>query len=242
MASSPHPGVDRRQVPDSFESAFADWRASMPPSGDAALLAALRRGDERAFAALVDAYSPALLRVALGHVSSRAVADEVVQETWLGVVKGLPGFEGRSSLKTWIFTILMNIARTRGVREGRSLPFSALGPQDDDGAPAVDPDRFLPADHERFPGHWALPPTRWTAPEDGVCEGETRAIALGAIAALPDPQRTVITLRDVEGWPAAEVCEALELSEGNQRVILHRARARVRSALERHFDAVTPAA
>jgi RNA polymerase sigma-70 factor (ECF subfamily) len=204
-----------------------------------ALLRALRRRDDEAFAALVDAYSPALLRLAMTYVRTADVAEEVVQETWLGVIRGLDGFEGRSSLRSWIFTILKNTAISRGERERRSMPMSALVAEDDDG-PALDPDRFLSAAHPRYPGHWAIGPTAWPIPEEGLLSGETREVIAGAIRELPPVQRAVIALRDVEGWPPEEVCEALEVSEVNQRVLLHRARTKVRAALERYFGAVEP--
>jgi RNA polymerase sigma-70 factor (ECF subfamily) len=208
------------------------------------LIAALRRGDERAFAALIDACHPALLRVAMAHVPSRAVAEEVVQETWLGVLRGLDRFEGRCALKTWIFRILTNIARTRGAREQRAVPFSALAATEGVDEPSVDPERFFPADHPLLPGHWSLPPTRWQTPEQQLLSGESQRVVLAAIADLPPAQRTVIGLRDIDGWPAREVCEALGISEGNQRVLLHRARTKVRAALERYQAALesTPSA
>jgi RNA polymerase sigma-70 factor (ECF subfamily) len=205
---------------------------------DERLIAALRAGDERAFAALVDRHSPALLRVAMAYVPSPAVAEEVVQETWIAVMRGIDGFEGRSSLKTWIFRILANVAMRGGSRERRSVPFATLAAAEDTGEPSVDPDRFLPADHELFPGHWMLMPTRWPTPEEGLLSGETRAVIVAAIDELPKAQRTVIALRDIEGWSAEEVCAALELSAGNQRILLHRARTRVRAALEDYFGAV----
>ena len=203
------------------------------------LVARLKRGDESAFAELISAYSPALLRVAQARVRTRAVAEEVVQETWLAVLHGLDGFEGRSSLKTWIFRILTNIAITRGTRESRCLPFSSLAASEaDESDDAVDASRFLPADHDRWPHHWALGPTRWQTPEEGLLSGETRDCILRAVESLPPAQRTVITLRDIEGWPSEEVCEALGVSEGNQRVLLHRARSKVRAAVEEYFGAM----
>jgi RNA polymerase sigma-70 factor, ECF subfamily len=193
---------------------------------DRRLLDALMAGDEQAFADLVRRYQSPLLRVAMSYVRPRSAAEEVVQETWLGVLRGLPGFEGRSSLRTWIFRILANRARTRGARESRSVPFSALG--DGDADAAVDPARFA-AD-----GSWASPPPG-DIPDAALLTAEARVLVLMAIEQLPPQQRAVITLRDVEGWSAAEVREALELSEGNERVLLHRARAKVRAALEPYF-------
>jgi RNA polymerase sigma-70 factor (ECF subfamily) len=206
---------------------------------DRELIDALRHGDEAAFCSLVDAHSPALLRVAMSYVPSRAVAEEVVQETWIAVMRGIDRFEGRSSLKTWIFTIMTNIASRGGGRERRSAPFSALA-REEQGAPSVDADRFLPADHDRYPNHWALGPTRWPTPEEGLLSGETRRVILSAVEALPPAQRAVIALRDIEGWGSEDVSEALAISQGNQRVLLHRARAKVRAELERYFGAVEP--
>ena len=206
---------------------------------EARLIEALKRGDEAAFKMLIDTYSSSLLRVARAYVGSRAVAEEVVQETWLGVLRGLDRFEGRSSLKTWIFKILTNVASTRATRERRSVPFSSLADREAaEGEAAVDPERFLPADHDRWPHHWALGPTAWPTPEQGLLAAESRELILKAIEELPPAQRTVISLRDIEGWPSEEVCSALEISEGNQRVLLHRARAKVRNALEGYFGAV----
>jgi RNA polymerase sigma-70 factor, ECF subfamily len=196
---------------------------------EAELVAALRAGDEAAFAELARSYNASLLRVAQIYVSSRAVAEEVVQETWLAVLQGLDRFEGRSSLKTWIFRILANRAKTRAIREGRTIPFSSLQP-DRVPEPAVDPDRFRDPEDGRWPGHWASPPQAW--PEERLLAGETRDKLAAAIESLPASQRAVISLRDIEGWSAEEVCNALEISETNQRVLLHRARAKVRTALE----------
>jgi RNA polymerase sigma-70 factor (ECF subfamily) len=206
---------------------------------DRDVIDALRRGDEAAFRALIDLHSPALLRVAMSYVPSRAVAEEVVQETWIAVIRGIDGFEGRASLKTWIFTILTNIASRGGGRERRSTPFSALARDEEGGGPSVDPDRFLPSDHDRYPNHWAVAPTRWPTPEEGLLSGETRQVILSAIEALPPAQRTVISLRDIEGWDSDEVSKALQISAGNQRVLLHRARSKVRAALERYYDGLT---
>jgi RNA polymerase sigma-70 factor (ECF subfamily) len=192
---------------------------------DARLIEALRARDERAFREVVDAWSPALLRVAMTYVPSRAAAEEVVQETWIAVLRGLDGFEGRSSLKTWVFRILANVAMRGGGRERRSVPFSALEPEGE----SVDPGRFLPEDHERWPGHWALPPAPWPTPHEGLLAGETREVIVAALEALPPAQRIVIALRDIGGWSSDEVAEALDISPGNQRVLLHRARSALRA-------------
>jgi RNA polymerase sigma-70 factor (ECF subfamily) len=201
---------------------------------DAEIVAALKLGEERVFADLVDAYSPGLMRMAQLFVRDRAVAEEVVQETWLGVLHGIDRFEGRSALKTWIFRIAVNTAKTRGQREARSIPFSAAIRDDE---ASVDPDRFLPADH-RYPGGWMMGPSDWRTPEAQLLEGETRDAILHAIDRLPDAQKAVITLRDLEGCPAEEVTEALGISDGNQRVLLHRARSKIRGAIEEHLGAV----
>ena len=198
---------------------------------------ALRYGDEAAFASLLDQYHASLVRLAQIYVSSQAVAEEVAQETWLGVLQGLDRFEGRSSLKTWIFHILTNRAKTRGQREARSVPFSDLI----DAAleldePSVDPSRFRPPDDPDWPGHWAANPQSWDqVPEQQFLSQETKERILTAIAILPPNQREVITLRDIEGWNSAEVCTVLGLSEANQRVLLHRARSKVRRTLELYF-------
>src|SRR6476619_2545314 len=201
---------------------------------DARIVKALRARDERAFAELMRMYNASLLRVALIYVASRAVAEDVVQETWIGVLNGIDRFEGRSSLKTWIFRILTNIAKTRGQREGRTVPFSALERPDAVPEAAVEADRFLPPDHERWPGHWASRPEPW--PEERLLAAETRAVVEDAIDRLPPAQRAVISLRDIEGWSSDETRNALGVSETNQRVLLHRARSKVRQALEDYFS------
>ena len=203
------------------------------------LIEALRRGDEEAFAKLVDELSPALLRVAMTHVPSRAVAEDVVADTWLGVIRGIDRFEGRSSLRTWIFQILLNTARTRGKRERRTLPFSVFTRRGEEGRdePAVDPSRFQGRRGEQ-PGAWARPPIEWSSPEEKLESDETRQVLLEAISELPPRQRDVITLRDVLGYSSEEARNILDLTETNQRVLLHRARSKVRAALEEHFDAV----
>ncbi len=201
------------------------------------LVQQLRDGDEAAFRDLVRRFSPSMLRVAMMYVSSRAVAEEVVQEAWLGVIAGIDRFEGRSSLRTWIFRILTNTAKTRGQREGRSVPFSSLaGPDEGDDEPAVPADRFLGPDH-RWAGHWASSPRNpRDVPEAELLGTEARERIAAAIDALPENQRTVITLRDVDGFDADEASEILGISDGNQRVLLHRARAKVRAALEDYID------
>jgi len=207
------------------------------------LLERLRAGDEAAFMALVDRHGALMLRIALMHVSSRAVAEEVVQEAWLGVLQGLNRFEGRSSLKTWIMRIVANRARTRGERERRTVPMSSLAPEADEGEPAVEPERFRSFEDPHYPGGWTVPPQSWARlPEERLIAGETLERVRTAIARLPARQQEVILLRDVEGWDADEVCDALELSMGNQRVLLHRARSKVRGELERYLGDLGEAA
>ena len=199
------------------------------------IVAALKAGDEEVFEQLVAEYHGALLRVARIYVPNRAVAEEVVQETWLAVLNGIDRFEGRSSLKTWIFRILTNIAKTRAQREGRTLPFSALADPGRVPEPAVAADRFRDSEDGRWPGHWSSPPQPWS-PAERLLAAETREVIEQAIEKLPGSQRAVISLRDIEGWPADEVCNALGLSETNQRVLLHRARSKVRLALEDYLE------
>jgi RNA polymerase sigma-70 factor (ECF subfamily) len=226
-ALGPDPAVDTS--PHERGDSTRGGRASRE---DIALVKRLLDGDEAAFTALVEQYHGRLIRLALAFVSNRASAEEVVQDTWLGVLTGLPSFEGRSSLKTWIFSILTNRAKTRGRRDKRSVPFSALTSADPEDEPAVDPSRFTPG------GMWSTPPERWAedTPERLLLRHETRSLIEHTIDDLPAVQRAVITLKDVEELDSAEVCNILEISETNQRVLLHRARARVRAALEQHLQ------
>lgn len=191
---------------------------------DAALLARLRSGDQRAFASVVRAWSPAMLRVARAHVRTHASAEEVVQEAWLGVIRGLDGFEGRAQLRTWVFRILVNVARRRGRAEDHpTVPLNG---------PTVDPDRFR-GDDDPYPGHWreTAAPADW-GPEPAVLSVEFRAMLATALAELPERQRAVVELRDVHGLDGDEVCELLSLTPANQRVLLHRGRTRLRALLE----------
>jgi len=199
---------------------------------DGVLVERLLAGDEAAFAGLVERYHGSLVRLARSFVKEQATAEEVAQDTWVGVLDGLRGFEGRSALKTWIFRILVNRAKTRGVREGRSVPFSDLASPDDDAEPAVDPSRF------RENGHWAVPPRRWEAdtPETALLRGEVQRTLQQALEALPARQRTVLVLRDIERVSAQEVCNILDVSETNQRVMLHRARSTLHRVLEHCLD------
>lgn len=205
----------------------------MQPIAASDELSALRAGDEAAFMALVQRHHTAMVRVAQIYVGNRSIAEEVAQEAWLGALNGLNRFEGRSSLKTWLFRIVTNLAKTRAVREGRTIPFSALRAPENVPEPALEPARFRSPDDPSLPGHWATKPHEW--PEQRLLADETMRVVEAAIDALPASQRAVIVLRDVEGWDADEVCNALDLTETNQRVLLHRARSKVRTALEGHL-------
>lgn len=199
------------------------------------LVLRLRAGDEAAFRDLIEQFDAPLRRVARTYVATDAAADEVVQDVWVGVLRGIDRFEQRSSLKTWIYRILLNIARTRGVRDKRSIPFSSLGSDDDDG-PAFAAERFQTGAGP-YPGHWAAFPTRWhDQPELRAVGHETIGVVRATLEVLPPSQREVVRLRDVEGWTSAEVCNALDLTETNQRVLLHRGRAKLRAALETYFE------
>lgn len=201
------------------------------------LVEALRCGDEAVFVRLVHEHGALMRRVASFYVHDRAVVDEVVQETWLGVVTGIHRFEGRSTFKTWLFRVLTNVARNRAVREARSVPFSAIAADEVGGSePSVEPDRFLPAEH-RWAGHWVSTPRRFDEmPEAQLESTEALEVVRRAIDGLPQAQRAVITMRDVVGFEPEEICEALDISDGNQRVLLHRARTAVRKALERYYE------
>jgi len=198
------------------------------------LLERLRAGDEQAFAQLVDSRHTTMLAVAQAHVRSRAIAEEVVQEARMGVSRGLDGFEGRSSLKTWVLRIVVDTAKTRGVREARSVPFASPAAEGESG-PAVVPERSRGRD-DRYPGGWRVFPANWhPLPDETLHQGQALDLLVATIAALPPAQRAVIRMRDVEGCSSEEVCAALDVSERNQRVLLHRARSRVRAALEQHL-------
>jgi RNA polymerase sigma-70 factor (ECF subfamily) len=208
---------------------------------DEILVARLAAGDEGAFRLVLDRWSPGMLRLARDFVSTHASAEEVLQETWLAVFAGIGRFEGRSSLKTWVYRILVRIAKTRGVKEQRTVPMSGLlSPSDGefDAGPTVDRSRFRGVD-DPYPGTWRTgqAPTRWNVPEDRVLTGEVRQVIKDALAGLPARYRVVVSLRDIEGYGSDEVCELLGISAGNQRVLLHRARAQIRRRLEAYFVA-----
>ncbi|HEX6517649.1 MAG TPA: sigma-70 family RNA polymerase sigma factor [Nocardioidaceae bacterium] len=198
-------------------------------------LAALRRGDEGAFLDLVRRLHPSMVHVASSYVSSREVAEEVAQDTWVAVLEQLDRFEGRSSLRTWIFRILTNQAKSRGVRERRSTPFSALALRREASEPALSPDCFFDAGH-RWAGHWAVPVSSWELPEERLLSAELGQVIQQAVDALPRAQRAVVVLRDAQSLSAQETCELLEISEANQRVLLHRGRMRVRASVAEYVD------
>ena len=199
-------------------------------------MAGLRAGDEAVFAEIVDRYHQRMMRLASTYVGSRSVAEEVVQDTWLGVLNGIDRFRGEASFQTWLYRILTNIAKKRGVRERRQVPFSSVwDASGDDFEPSVPADRFLPSSDE-WAGHWAADLRSWAGePEKRLLAGECQSLIEQVIETLPPAQREVITLRDIEGWESSEVCDVLEVSEGNQRVLLHRARSKVRAALEEYL-------
>jgi RNA polymerase sigma-70 factor (ECF subfamily) len=200
-------------------------------------LDALRRGDEAAFRALVRSQHSSMVRLARMYVDDLAIAEEVAQETWVAVLRGLGSFEGRSSIRTWIHRILVNVARRYAGRERRSIPFSSVAVAGEDDR-AVDADRFQ--DDGPYAGHWLNLPEDWSAlPQERLLSKEVRQVVQEAVDQLPPAQREVIVLRDVQGWSSDEVCEQLDLTPGNQRVLLHRARARVRRRLEEYLVPAT---
>ena len=206
------------------------------PTDELELVLALRAGDEDAFTDLVNRYQAQMVKIALAYVPSHAIAEEVVQEAWLGVLNGIGRFEQRSQLKTWIMRIVMNRAKRRGAQEARTIPISAIRDEGADRETSVEPDRFR-GQSDQWPGHWLVAPAGWSGiPEDRLLSKETLAHVGKALEALPESQREVITLRDVLGYSSAEVCNVLAISETNQRVLLHRARSRVRAAVERYLQ------
>jgi RNA polymerase sigma-70 factor (ECF subfamily) len=206
-------------------------------AGDAGeLVAALRAGDDAAFARIVQDWSRPMLTLARGFVSTQASAEEVVQETWLAVLKGIDRFEGRSSLRSWVFRILVNTAKSRGVKEHRTLPWSSIA--GDEAGPGLDPALFQSAG-EPYPGHWRAAPSAWpeeVAVEGSVLAGEVRRELASVLETLPDRQRIVLTLRDVLGHSSEEVCELLGISQANQRVLLHRARTAARAGIAAYVE------
>jgi RNA polymerase sigma-70 factor, ECF subfamily len=233
--------------PDGAQGAGTAGDLAGPAGDEVALIGRLRAGDAAAFEEIVTAWSPLMLRVARAHVSTGASAEEVVQEAWLGMIKGLDRFEGRSALRTWVLRILVNIAKTRGAREARTVPWSAINEnrgenegenRGENGGPTVDPARFRGAG-DAWAGHWTPggEPRAWEPlPEDAVLSAEVRALLVAALDTLPERQRAVVGLRDVHGLSAGEVCDLLGLTPANQRVLLHRGRARVRAVLERRYQ------
>jgi RNA polymerase sigma-70 factor (ECF subfamily) len=204
-------------------------------ASDLALVARIQQGDEPAFVQFVKRHHAGFVRLALTWLQDRSAAEEVVQETWLFAIERLADFEGRSSLKTWLCGILINKARNRRRKERHTIPGSALADEAEGHEPAVAPDRFSPPGH-RWDGHWQAPPSPWPdSPEGSVLTAETRAVLEASIATLPENQRAVFVLRDVEGLCGEEVCNALGITDTHQRVLLHRARSRLRTLVESHY-------
>lgn len=200
------------------------------------LIKSLRAGDDSSFTRIVEQFHTSMVRLAYTILGDQAIAEEVAQETWLAVLQGLQGFEGRSSLKTWIFTILTNRAKTRSQRESRSTSYFELEESFLE-SPSVNPDRYNPPAAEKWPGHWAKKPISWTnIPEETLLSSEVSDTIKFAIDSLPKNQKVVITMRDIDGFSSEEVCNILEISETNQRVLLHRARAKVRQTLEDYLN------
>ncbi len=201
---------------------------------DAELVRGMVRGDEAAFSALLARYQRTIVRLAAAYVKTSAAAEDVAQETWLAVFSSVAAYEGRASFRAWLFRIAVNIAKKRATRDAKGVPFSALEGLEDD-EPAVDAQRFQQAD-ARWAGHWASPPEPWSDAEHRLLATETLALVTRAVEDLPPAQRQVMTLRDIQELTSEEVCEILGLSEANQRVLLHRARSKVRAALDAHFS------
>ena len=222
---------------DSPRSASTDTQALSPE--DVQLVSRLRAGDQAAFIEVIRSFGPTMLRIARLYVRSDEVAEEVVQEAWISVLQGLEGFQGRSAFRTWVLTIVVHSALRRGQREARSAPFSSVG-QDSGSASGDDSlelDRFFSGDHPRWPSTWTtVVPRLGELPEEKLLSGEAMGVVETAISGLPDSQAAVLILHDIEGLPPEEICETLELADGNRRILLHRARNRVRAALEHYFD------
>ena len=201
------------------------------------LIEDLREGRESAFEALVEQHHASMVRLARSFVASDASAEEVAQEAWIGVLRGIATFEGRSSLKRWIFAIVINRAKSRGLNESRSVPFSSFVKGEvTEAQAAVDPDRFL-GPGTPWPGHWAAPPVSWREdPEERLLQLETRTRLARALEELPPAQRAVVTLRDIAGFEAAEICNELDIGETHMRVLLHRGRSKLRAALEQYLN------
>ena len=231
VLAEPLPSRDHAPTPGTLSRVPADRRPPrvLPPEAD--LVAALRAGDESTFAALIDAWSPGLLRTAQSFVSGSHAAEDVVQETWLAVLRGLGTFEGRAALRTWTYQILINIAKARGQRDARLIPTEDLTGH----GSTVERSCFR-GPGEPYPGHWRTFPEPWPTPEASALDAETRRTLEAALRRLPSRQRTVISLRDIEGYGSDEVCRILDITPENQRVLLlHRARAAVRAALAAQF-------
>jgi RNA polymerase sigma-70 factor (ECF subfamily) len=211
-------------VPAPDHASIDDWR----------IIEALRAGDDQVFAALVARYHPAMVRLAVAYAGDAAEAEAIAWDIWQRVLQELSQFDGHASLTTWLFRILLDRARAGAQQSGRAAPFSI--PPTEEGESVIDPERFLPAEH-RWAGHWATPPRVWSSDPDGSVDIPRDRDRIGAVvASLPPGQQIVITLRDIEGWSSAEVCNVCQISETDQRVLLHRARSRVRRELERDID------
>jgi RNA polymerase sigma-70 factor (ECF subfamily) len=215
-----------------MQAEVADPSAGGRVTEDAHVVAALRAGDARTFRELYERHYAAMKRVARSYVDSEPIAEEIVQETWLGILRGIERFESRSALGTWMFSILINQAKSHGAKERRTLPLSSVGAEDE---PVVNADRFQ-KDDEAWPGHWATPPRPWQKPERRLLSLETRSRLKDALARLPERQRLIVALRDIDGLSADEVCELLDVSQQNQRVLLHRGRSSLRAALAEYLE------